>query len=108
MPRPKPPYAPEFRTQMVELVRAGRSPSDLAKEFGCHPTSILAWVRQAGGVGAATLPANVATLNAQERQELLSLRREVRQLKVERDILSKATAWFATKSEKTSITSTSL
>ncbi len=40
-------YPPEFRQQMVELVRLGRKPSDLAKEFGCHETSISAWLRQA-------------------------------------------------------------
>ena len=106
MPRPKPPYAPAFRTQMVELVRSGRTPSDLSKEFGCHTTSILSWVRQAGGAGAATLPANVAALNAQERQELIELRRKLRQVQMERDILAKATAWFAGKSEKTSTPST--
>jgi hypothetical protein len=33
MPRPRPPYSPEFRRQMVDLVRAGRSPDDLAREF---------------------------------------------------------------------------
>ena len=40
-------YPPEFRQQMVELVRVGRKPSELAQEFGCHETSISAWVRQA-------------------------------------------------------------
>ena len=53
-------YAPEFRQQMVELVRAGRKPSELAKEFGCHDTSIGAWVRQANadelGGGRADAP----------------------------------------------------
>ncbi len=108
MPKPKPPYAPAFRTQMVELVRSGRTPSELSKEFGCHNTSILSWVRQAGGAGAATLPANVAALNAQERQELIELRRKLRQVQMERDILAKATAWFAGKSEKTFTPSTNL
>ena len=107
MPKPKPPYAPAFRTQMVELVRSGRTPSELSKEFGCHTTSILSWVRQSGGVGATALPANVAALNAQERQELIELRRKLRQVQMERDILAKATAWFAVKSEKTSTPSTS-
>ena len=107
MPKPKPPYAPAFRAQMVELVRSGRTPRDLSKEFGCHTTSILSWVRQAGGTGTATLPANVAALNAQERQELIELRRKLRQVQMERDILAKATAWFAGKSEKTSTPSTS-
>jgi transposase len=107
MPKTKPPYAQGFRDQMVELVRSGRSPSDLSKEFGCHVTSILSWVRQAGGAGVTALPANVAALNAQERQELIELRRKLRQVQMERDILAKATAWFAGKSEKTFTPSTS-
>jgi transposase len=107
MPKTKPPYAQGFRDQMVELVRSGRSPSDLSKEFGCHVTSILSWVRKAGGSGATMLPADVAALNAQERQELIELRRKLRQVQMERDILAKATAWFAGKSEKTSTPSTS-
>ena len=107
MPKTKPPYAQGFRDQMVELVRSGRSPSDLSKEFGCHVTSILSWVRKAGGSGAAMLPADVAALNAQERQELIELRRKLRQVQMERDILAKATAWFAGKSEKTFTPSTS-
>ena len=106
MPKPKPPYAQAFRHQMVQLVRSGRKPSELSKEFGCHITSILSWVRQAGGSGATTLPANVVALNAQERQELIELRRKLRQVQMERDILAKATAWFAGKSEKTSTPST--
>ena len=44
MPRTRPPYSPEFRQQMVELVRAGRKPGDLAKEFGCTAQSIANWV----------------------------------------------------------------
>ncbi len=48
MPNPKPPYPAQFLVQMVELVRAGRKPGELSKEFGCHATSILSWVRMAG------------------------------------------------------------
>lgn len=40
MPNPKPPYPAQFREQTVELVRAGKKPAELAKEFGCHVTSI--------------------------------------------------------------------
>jgi len=101
MPKSKPPYAQAFRDQMVELVRSGRPPSDLSKEFGCHITSILSWVRKAGVSATTKLPADVAALNAQERQELIELRRKLRQVQMERDILAKATAWFAGKSEKT-------
>ena len=106
MPKPKPPYAQAFRDQMVDLVRSGRKPSELSKEFGCHMTSILSWVRKAGGSGATTLPADVAALNAQERQELIELRRKLRQVQLERDILAKATAWFANNGDKTFTPST--
>jgi len=90
---------------MVALVRAGRKPSELAKEFGCHPTSILSWVRLAGQAHG-TAPSQPGTLSVAERQELVALRRQLRQVQMERDILAKATAWFANNGEKTSTPST--
>jgi len=84
-------YAPEFRRQMVELVRAGRQPADLTKEFGCSIWSIRKWVQQAerdAGRGDGGL-------TTAERQEFARLKRENRQLKLEREILGKAAAWFA-------------
>ena len=107
MPIPKPPYPAAFRQQMVELVQAGRKPSELAQEFGCHVTSILAWVRRAGVTTPATMQGGAnAALNAAERQELLELRRKFRQVQMERDILAKATAWFAHNGAPTSTPST--
>ena len=47
MPRSRPPYAPEFREQMVELVRAGRSPEELSREFEPSAQTIRNWVKQA-------------------------------------------------------------
>jgi transposase len=79
---------------MVDLVRAGRSPEDLAREFEPTAQSIAAWAavadRQEGRREEV-----VAGLSATERDELARLRRENKQLRVERDILSKAAAWFA-------------
>ena len=89
MPNPKPPYPAQFREQMVELVRAGRRPGELAKEFGCHVTSILSWVRMAGEASGAA-PAQWVALSTSERQELVELRRKLRQVQMERDILAKA------------------
>ena len=100
MPNPRPPYAQGFRDQIVELVRSRRTPSELFKEFGCHTTSILSWVRQAGGSGATALPSNVAALYAQERQELIELRRKLRQVQLERDILAKATPGLPAKARR--------
>ena len=104
MHRNHPPYSVQFREQMVELVRAGRRPKELADEFDCHVSSILNWVRQADkAVGrASTHSAASAALNANERQELIELRRKLRQVQMERDILAKATAWFAHNGDKTS------
>lgn len=84
-------YAPEFKQQMVDLARAGRSAKQLSKEFGCSVWSIRGWLRQAdrdAGRGDGGL-------KSAEREELAKLKREVRQLKLEREILSKAAAWFA-------------
>ena len=103
---PKPPYTAQFREQMVDLVQAGRKPNELAREFGCHVTSILSWVRKARlGLPAGSVALELP-LGTSERQELVGLRRKVRQLQMERDILSKATAWFANKSEPTLTAST--
>jgi transposase len=99
---PKPPYPAAFRQQMIDLVATGRRPSELAREFGCHETSILSWMRAAKGPDASAPMAGdlVTPLNASERQELMELRRKLRQVQQERDILAKATAWFAGKSEQ--------
>jgi len=106
MPNPKPPYSAAFRQQMVELVRAGRGVSELAREFGCNASSIHAWVKASGGLDGAGADGIDAPLSMNERQELLDLRRKLKQVQLERDILAKATAWFAAKSEKTSTSST--
>ena len=86
-----PAYPPEFRRQMVELVRAGRTPEELAREFEPSAQAIWNWVRQAerdAGRRDDGLPSF-------EKEELTRLRRENRQLRQEHDILAKAAAWFA-------------
>ena len=91
MPKTRPPYPPEFRRQMVELVRAGRGPEELAREFEPSAQAIRNWVEQAERDDGRRDDG----LTSAEREELQRLRREVRQLRQERDILAKATAWFA-------------
>lgn len=91
MPKTRLPYAPEFRRQMVELVRAGRTPEELAKEFEPTAQSIGNWVRQADRDEGLRKDG----LTTSEREELTRLRRENKQLRMEREILSKAAAWFA-------------
>jgi len=84
-------YAPEFRRQVVELHRAGRRISDLAREFGITHWAISRWVKQAdrdAGRGDGGL-------TTAEREELAQLRRENKRLQMEKEILAKAAAWFA-------------
>ena len=101
MPKTRPPYPPEFRRQIVELARAGRDPADLAREFEPSAQAIRNWITQADcqegrpTVKPAATAAADAALTAAERDELARLRRENKQLRVERDILSRAEAWFA-------------
>lgn len=85
-------YTPEFKRQMVDLVHSGRTPATLSREFGPTAWTIALWVKQDardGGKGDGGL-------TSAEREELTRLRRENRKLKEEREILSKAAAWFAT------------
>lgn len=91
MPKKPLPYAPEFRQRMIELVRSGRPPEQLAREFEPSAQAIRNWVAQADRDEGRREDG----LTTAEREELNRLRREVKQLKLERDILSKAAAWFA-------------
>ena len=91
MPKSRPPYPAAFRRQMVELVRSGRTPGELAREFEPSAEAIRNWVAQADrDAGERT-----DGLRTEEREEMRRLRRENRRLREERDILAKATAWFA-------------
>ena len=91
MSKTRPPYTAAFRQQMVELVRSGRTPGDLAREFEPSAQAIRTWVAQADrDTGERT-----DGLRTEEREEILRLRRDNRRLREEREILSKATAWFA-------------
>jgi transposase len=78
---------------MVALVRSGRTADDLQREFHVSRESIRLWVAQAEQEERGR-----DTLKPEERAELERLRRENQQLRLERDILSKAAAWFARES----------
>jgi transposase len=89
----RPPYPAEYRAELVRLVREeGRSPTELAREFEPSAQSIANWVAQA----------DIETgrrdgLTTDERAELKKLRSENRVLRMEKDLLEKAAAFFAAK-----------
>ena len=88
-------YPAEFRERIVELARAGRTPEELAEEFEPTAQTIRNWVAQADRDSGTRSDG----LTTEEREELRRLRRENKQLKVEREILKKAAAWFARETE---------
>lgn len=95
MPKSRPPYPEEFRQQILELVRAGRSPEELAQEFEPTAQTIRNWIKQA----ELDKGQRQDGLTRDEKAELARLRKENKQLRLEREILSKAAAWFARETE---------
>jgi transposase len=91
MPKSRPPYPPEYRQRMIDLVRAGRSPEELSREYEPTAQSIWNWVRQA----ARDEGFHDDGVTSDEKEELRRLRRENRILREEKEILKKAAAWFA-------------
>lgn len=96
MPRPRKPYPPEFREQIVALARTGRTTAELAAEFEPCEETIRKWIVQAAIDDG--LRTDGAT--SDEKEELRRLRRENKRLKMEREILAKAAAWFARETGK--------
>ena len=98
MPRTRSRYSPEFRAQIVELARSGRSVAELAREFEPSDQTIYNWIKQAERDEGK----RADILSSSERDELRRLRKENRKLKQEREILAKAAAWFAKETDSAS------
>ena len=96
MPKSRPPYPPEFRREAVELVRvSGRSVKEIAKDLGVADQTLRNWVST-----AAVDAGRAVGLTSDEKAELRELRRRVRTLEMERDVLKKAAAFFARESDR--------
>lgn len=91
MPRTHKPYPEEFKKKLVALVRQGRNPEELSKEFEPSAQAIRNWVAQADRDEGLRQDG----LTSSERDELQRLRRDNERLREEREILKKAAAWFA-------------
>jgi transposase len=94
VPRTRPAYPVEFRRETVELVRQGRSIADVAKSLGVSQQTLRNWCKQTD-VDAGRREG----LSGEDKEELKQLRRRVRVLEQEREILKKAAAFFARESD---------
>jgi transposase len=91
MPRTRPPYPPEFRAEAVKLARSSEKPlSELARDLGVSTETLRNWTKQ-----QRIDTGKRDGLTTDEREELKRLRKENKILKEEREILRKATAFFA-------------
>ena len=95
MPRHHEPYPEEFKRKMIGLVREGRTPEELSKQFEPSAQAIRNWMAQADRDEGRRSDG----LTSVERDELQRLRRENERLREEREILKKAAAWFAQESK---------
>ena len=87
--RRRPTYSPEFKAEAIRVLRTSADPvKKIARDLGVSVSTLEAWMR-------ATRPPAEPPLTTDERAELVQLRRDVQQLREERDILKKATAFFA-------------
>ena len=90
-PRPRRAFTPEFKAEIVEACRRGdRSVGQVAKDFDLTETAVRAWFKQ-----AEIDDGRADGLTSAEKEELVALRRENRQLREDVGILRRATAFFA-------------
>jgi transposase len=94
VPRTRPAYPEQFRLEAIELLRAGRTPRELAESLGVSQQTLRNWRRQ----DQLDRHERDDGITSDEREELARLRRENLRLKQERDLLKRATAFFAAES----------
>ena len=95
MPKTRPAYPDEFRREAVQMLRAGRTPRELAESLGVSEQTLRNWRRQ----DQRDRHERDDGLTTDEREELRRLRRENARLKQERDLLKRASAFFAKETE---------
>src|SRR5689334_13804252 len=96
VPKTRPAYPPEFRREAVQMLRAGRTPRELAQSLGVSEQTLRNWRRQ----DQADRHERTDVPISSELEELRTLRRENARLKQERDLLKRAAAFFAAENER--------
>lgn len=90
-------FSADFKREAVELTKAGdRGIGGVARDLDLTETALREWVKRAEEAGAVAVP---GALTEAEREELQKLRKQVKRLEMEREILKKGLAFFARESE---------
>ena len=103
VPKTRPAYPPEFRREAVQMLRAGRTPRELAQSLGVSEQTLRNWRRQDQidrRQAEADRHERTDVPTTAELEELRALRRENARLKQERDLLKRAAAFFAAENER--------
>lgn len=93
--RPRRSFTQEFKKQMVDLYRSGKSQTDIVKEYDLTPTSLRNWIIQFENTGSFQAKDN----RTAEENELIELRKQNAQLRMENDILKQAALIMGRKSK---------
>jgi transposase len=96
VPKTRPAYPPEFRREAVQMLRAGRTPRELAQSLGVSEQTLRNWRRQ----DQADRHERTDVPTSPELEELRQLRKENARLRQERDLLKRAAAFFAAETER--------
>jgi len=92
--KPRRKHAPQFKAEVVQLVDSGaKTVGEVSRDFGLADSLVRTWINGSGAAGDKPV-----ALTASEKEELLHLRREVKVLRVEREILKRAATFFAKES----------
>jgi transposase len=98
MPKSHAPYPPEFRAEAIRLVRSSGKPmAQIARQLEVTSETLRIWVRQAEVDEGLRMDG----LTTEETEEVRRLRREIKTLREEREILIKAAAFFAKETGQT-------
>ena len=92
--RPRRTFTEEFKKQMVDLYNAGKPRTEIAKEYELTPSALDRWISRINKTGSSKEKDN----RTEAEKELLALRKENAELRLENEILKKAALIFATKS----------
>lgn len=92
-------FTDEFKAEVIGLIQSGKSIASTARDLGLSESVVHRWIQQAKVADAPVIVTPAGALSANEREELARLRKENSRLKMEREILKKAAAFFANESK---------